>query len=438
YIGDGGGWKEAGGGSDITLGAHKSGHGIEAFMLSIANCPEKRLQYRAYVRNIGWTRWTAQGEVCGVPGSAKPIEAVQLSFTDSAAAGFAGNKENTFIYKTHGEKEKWSAWAKSGTSLKVAGKSDYIDSVQLALMNATEGAEISARGYYNGKWQAQSTGTDMKLGRPGGTYPLEAVQISLLNVPDMVLEYRVYIKSLGWTDWCSQSDVAGIPGHGYSLTRIQLRIANAQTAAHAKPSVSYRLKDSKGYGDWMERAKSVKAAGGQKAEKLEVVLLNYPQGAKLKAKAYVEGSGWKEYSSKKCSVVIGTNKKKLQAFRLSLEGTEEYALQYKAYIKGKGWTDWTDQGAYVGTGGKKSKTYITKVMIPVVPVEQPPTTEAPDTEATETEAPTTETPATETPATEMPETEASTTETPETQELTTETPAAKAPESEVPEVPDVE
>ncbi len=412
FIGDGIGWVQEANTSELTLGSPGSRCGIQAFQLELSNCPEKCLQYRAYIQESGWTGWKSQGELCGVPDSDFAIEAVQLRFPDSQVAVLAGEKPNTLMCKTHGEKALWSDWKQGGKALKVTKKADYIDSVRLVLVNATENAALQVRGYYHGKWNTDSTGTEVKVGREGGTYPLEALQLSLFNVPDQVIEYRVYIKNLGWTAWGSQGDVVGIPGHGYSLSRVQIRLRQAGEASHMKPSVSYRLKDSKGYGSWMETSKAVRAAGQKAAEKLDVSLYNCPAEMRLKARAYVEGTGWKDYTSKTGSLSIGKNKKKLKAFSLSLSGMDSYKLQYKAYIKGEGWTKWMSDGAYAGTGGKKSDTYITRVMIRLVAVEQPQSEEATTEQPPETEASTTEQ-STETEAgttEQQTETEASTTE----------------------------
>lgn len=79
----------------------------------------------------------------------------------------------------------------------------------------------------------------------------------------------------------------------------------------------------------------------------------YPN-VKLKCKAHIQGTGWKEYTNVEHDTLIGTTgqSKRLEAIELELTGLPaNKVLMYRTHLSGAGWTGWVKGGFTSGTVG---------------------------------------------------------------------------------------
>lgn len=79
----------------------------------------------------------------------------------------------------------------------------------------------------------------------------------------------------------------------------------------------------------------------------------YPD-VKLKCKAHIQGTGWKEYTNVEHDTLIGTTgqSKRLEAIELELTGLPaNKVLMYRTHLSGAGWTGWVKGGFTSGTVG---------------------------------------------------------------------------------------
>lgn len=79
----------------------------------------------------------------------------------------------------------------------------------------------------------------------------------------------------------------------------------------------------------------------------------YPD-VKLKCKAHIQGTGWKEYTNVEHDTLIGTTgqSKRLEAIELELTGLPaNKVLMYRTHLSGTGWTGWVKGGFTSGTVG---------------------------------------------------------------------------------------
>ena len=76
-----------------------------------------------------------------------------------------------------------------------------------------------------------------------------------------------------------------------------------------------------------------------------------PLGMTIKAKAHIEGIGWKDYGAVNKDTVIGTTNENKRIECLCLKGD----FEYRVHIQNSGWTDWTkaDGVATLGTVGQE-------------------------------------------------------------------------------------
>ena len=75
-----------------------------------------------------------------------------------------------------------------------------------------------------------------------------------------------------------------------------------------------------------------------------------PLGMTFKAKAHIEGIGWKDYGMVTKDTVIGTTGQNKRIECLCFDGD----FEYRVHIKNSGWTDWTkaDGVSTLGTVGQ--------------------------------------------------------------------------------------
>lgn len=75
-----------------------------------------------------------------------------------------------------------------------------------------------------------------------------------------------------------------------------------------------------------------------------------PLGMTIKAKAHIEGIGWKDYGTVTKDTVIGTTGQNKRIECLCFDGD----FEYRVHIQNSGWTNWTkaDGVATLGTVGQ--------------------------------------------------------------------------------------
>lgn len=111
-------------------------HHPTALRLSLYNVPDRlsgSVEYKAYMRNKGWTTVLSDGEVCGSESPESFIEAVSVSLTGTAADEYD-------IYVKAWSGGKWGRWVKNGNILGIPGNGTAIDGLCVSVRRKEDGA----------------------------------------------------------------------------------------------------------------------------------------------------------------------------------------------------------------------------------------------------------------------------------------------------------
>ena len=177
---------------------------------------------------------------------------------------------------------------------------------------------------------------DTILGTTGQNKRIEAIKITGKDTPYI---YRVHQKNIGWTDWTFNGNWAGTKGKGLQIEAIEIMVAKFLVNPHVQ---------NKG---WLgaRACENIIGITGHKL-RLEAFKID-PLGMTIKAKAHIEGIGWKDYGTVTKDTVIGTTGQNKRIECLCFDGD----FEYRVHVENSGWTDWTkaDGVSTLGTVGQE-------------------------------------------------------------------------------------
>lgn len=103
----------------------------------------------------------------------------------------------------------------------------------------------------------------------------------------------------------------------------------------------------------------------KKIEAIKIKLINAPERASVKYKAYLTGKGWQDtVSDSELAGTVGENRK-MEAIKIGLVGLEDYSIMYRVHLQDKGWFDWVNDGEVTGAINENKK--IEAIEIKIVP-----------------------------------------------------------------------
>jgi uncharacterized protein YjdB len=254
---------------------------LEAFQTTLTNKPYSgSVKYRAYVQNSGWSSWVKNGATAGTTGKGLRLEAIQVKLTGKMA------KNYDVYYRVHVEDIGWMDWAKNGDSAGTYGKNLRIEAVQMKLVKKGDPAPGSTTKPFESKYlvnysvYVQTLGwkKDYKDGSQAGTtgagLRLEAFAAS---VPDMGIEgnilYSAHIATQGWCNWRANGETVGAANSNRAIEALQIELSGKLAK---KYDVYYRV-HAQNFG-WLGWAKNGQTAGttgyGYRAEAVQVQLVS--------------------------------------------------------------------------------------------------------------------------------------------------------------------
>ena len=249
----------------LTIG--KRGKRLEAFKISLVNSTgySGTINYRAYVRKKGWTKWAGSGKKIGTKKKNLRIEAVQIRLTGELAKHYyveykatlsklgdsqgwvrnneiAGtrkdsrrievlqvrlvpideNQTSSVIYRLYGQTYGWQKyWKKDG---KVSGTfSKRVEGITIALGPSKYPGSITYRTVLQGgKWTGWVSGGSISGKKKGKR--IEALQIKLTGemAEHYDVYYRLYVQSFGWLAWAMNGQMAGTTGTSRRIEKVQI------------------------------------------------------------------------------------------------------------------------------------------------------------------------------------------------------------------------
>lgn len=235
-------------------------------------------------------------------------------------------------YRAHMRDFGWGCWQCDGLMVGTIGENRRIEAFNLIPVGETD-VSVHIKDIGDKEYKNISKGTI--LGTTGQNKRIEAIKITGKDTPYI---YRVHQKNIGWTDWTFNGNWAGTKGKGLQIEAIEIMAAKFLVNPHVQ---------NRG---WLgERAcENIIGITGHNL-RLEAFKIN-PLNIEIKAKAHIEGIGWKDYGTVTKDTVIGTTGQNKRIECLCFDGD----FEYRVHIKNSGWTDWTkaDGVSTLGTVGQ--------------------------------------------------------------------------------------
>ncbi|MHC1682201.1 MAG: C39 family peptidase [Clostridiaceae bacterium] len=113
------GWKEFG----------VYGNTVEALKLSIENpTKDMKIRYKAYIEKKGWSDWTDDENVVGIPGSKLSILAVKIELLGNTG-------DYNILYKSHVQEYGWNSFSGNG---EISGTENYSEGISGLIAEITD------------------------------------------------------------------------------------------------------------------------------------------------------------------------------------------------------------------------------------------------------------------------------------------------------------
>lgn len=134
-------------------------------------------------------------------------------------------KENRINYRVHQQSVGWLAPVGDGQVAGVTGHAKRIEAIKIDCK--MKGVQIHAKGHIQGiGWKDFGIITsDTVIGTTGQERRLEAISLEAEGLPSgMNIYVRYHIESEGWSDWIKGGTVAGTVGLAKRMEAIQIKI----------------------------------------------------------------------------------------------------------------------------------------------------------------------------------------------------------------------
>ena len=238
----------------------------------------------------------------------------------------------TVSYQVHARDIGWCNWQCDGKMAGSTGQNRRIEAFRMIPVGETD---VTVHIKDIGNKEYKNITKDTILGTTGQDKRIESIKIT---GKDTCYLYRVQQKNVGWSDWMSNGEWAGVQGKSLQIEAIEIKKAMFTVAPHVQ---------DKG---WMaERAAEAVIGITGHNLRLEAFKIN-PHGMTIKAKAHIQDKGWIDYGRITKETVIGTVGEGKRLECLSFEGN----FEYRVHIQNTGWSNWTkaDGVATMGTIGQ--------------------------------------------------------------------------------------
>lgn len=348
------------------------------------------IRYRVHGQTYGWQNWKADGEIAGITGQSKRIEAIQIELTGKYADKY------DIYYRVHLQTYGWLDWAKNGEKAGSLGYSKRMEALEIVLVEKDSTAPGETADHYRYPkvsyqahsqtygWCGESYDNNV-AGITGQSKRLEALKIKLPDTGDRDgyeasgITYRVYLQGIGWQGWKSDGAVAGTSGQSKRIEAIEMHLTGPIAKEY---DVYYSVHMAKiGWSSYVKGNSDetiIDDIAGTKdlskrieAIKIQLVKIGDPAPS-TSGISYIEGYQTEDFTyagtiqgEGMCDPVVQGNtlgttgqKKRLENIVLYLDeasGNQPSGkIQYSVHLQSSGWGSWIDQGNVAGcTDGTK-------------------------------------------------------------------------------------
>ena len=267
----------------------------------------------------------------GIKSNVKPSDPDGATVSGGVAQSGVDSRGDV-TYRVHMRDNGWGAWQCDGAMVGSTGQNRRLEALQI---DADDLPDVAIHLKDLGDKEYKNVTKDTVIGTTGENRRMEALKITGKK---RFYLYRVHQKDLGWSDWASNNEWAGVRGVGKQIEAVEIKIAMFAVTPHVQ---------DKG---WLGKiaAENVIGITGH-ALRLEAIKID-PYGMEIAVRVHLQNDGWVDYGVITKDTVIGSVAQKKRIECLCFKG----AFEWRAHIQGSGWTDWTkaDGISTLGTVGQ--------------------------------------------------------------------------------------
>ena len=202
-------------------GAKEEKGDIEEILKNINKVPSEEsdlgFKYSAHLQGYVWTDDVEAGEMIGTVGYGIAIDAFKIAIEDGGIE-----------YKSHVSYEGWeSEFRKDGEVSGVVGNSRQIEAVQIRLdEKLSHKYDVYYRVHVQNLGWMDWVENGETAGTTGQSLRLEAIEVKLSDGLEEKYDimYRVHVQNLGWMDWVENGETAGTTGQSLRLEAIEVKL----------------------------------------------------------------------------------------------------------------------------------------------------------------------------------------------------------------------
>ena len=292
------------------------------------------VSYRTHVQDEGWQNYVQNGEMAGTSGKSLRLEAMNIKLLNNE------DKNLHIKYQVHVQDEGWQNWRTDGEMAGTSGKSLRLEAIQIKIIKKQQRGRLHIDTPVNGSTYYDSEASNITVSG------WKMANVSNTNIKAYVDGKEIDSKTIQYYE---RKDV------------INEIIEYGTNGQNPTPGYSFSIDISK-------------FNGGSHTIKIELyydntvltttnTTFNFDKNLHVQYMTHVQDEGWQDW--KKDGEVAGTSGKslRLEAIRILLDNSEDYAIMYRVHVQDEGWQDWRTDGEIAGTSGKSLRLEAIQIKI---------------------------------------------------------------------------
>ncbi|MDB6354125.1 N-acetylmuramoyl-L-alanine amidase [Trichococcus sp. K1Tr] len=198
--------------------------------------------YSVYSETYGWLGWAKNGESAGTEGLGKRVEAIRVLLVEkgnsaqvpkSTSVAFLKDSRPVITYQAHVQDYGWLAKVAEGELSGTTGTAKQLEAFQISLGGSGTSGGITYRSDVDGIGWKDWTTSGSTSGTIGAGKKVKAIEIKLTGsfADNYDVYYRVHAQNYGWLGWAKNGEPAGVEVNNTRLEAYEIKIVKKGEAA---------------------------------------------------------------------------------------------------------------------------------------------------------------------------------------------------------------
>lgn len=198
--------------------------------------------YSVYSGTYGWLGWAKNGAPAGTEGLAERVEAVRVMLVEkgnsaqvpaNTTVAFLKDNKPVISYQAHVQDFGWLAKVTEGQMSGTTGTAKQLEAFQISLGSSVASGGITYRSDVDGVGWKDWTTAGSTSGTIGQGKKIKAIEIKLTGsfADNYDIYYRVHAQNYGWLGWAKNGEAAGVEVSNIRIEAYEIKIVKKGEAA---------------------------------------------------------------------------------------------------------------------------------------------------------------------------------------------------------------